>query len=81
MNCDSNTEKSIGYCYNLALKSPEERNLLQLDLRAAGMARKLKTGEITKRHVEIALYDEPDATRERLRERINHYRGITPEGK
>ena len=76
MNCDVSAEKSIGYCYNIALKSPEERAKIQLDLKASGAVRKLRTGEITRRHIEVMLYDEPELTREYLRERLNHYRGM-----
>ena len=77
MNCDVNAEKSICYCYNIAHKSPEERAKIQMDFQAAGMVHKLKTGEITRRHIEVALYDAPEDEREYLRERLNHYRGIT----
>ena len=76
MNCDVTTEKSSGYCYNLALKSVDERARIQLDLKAAGMVHKLKTGEITRRHIEVALYDTPETEREYLRERLNHYRAM-----
>ena len=76
MNCDASAEKSNGYCYNIALKSDAERARIQLDLRAAGMVHKLKTGEITRRHIEVMLHDEPEATRDRLRERLNYYRGL-----
>ena len=76
MNCDVNTEKSNGYCYNLALKPDAERARIQLDLKAAGMVHKLKTGEITRRHIEVELYDTKEADREYLRERLNHYRTI-----
>lgn len=76
MNCDASAEKSNGYCYNIALKSDAERARIQLDLKASGMVHKLKTGEITRRHIEIALYDAPEAEREYLRERLNHYISI-----
>ena len=76
MNCDVNAEKSNGYCYNLALKPDAERARIQLDLKAAGMVHKLKTGEITRRHIEVELYDTKEADREYLRERLNHYRTI-----
>ena len=76
MNCDVNAEKSNCYCYNLALKSDAERARIQLDLKAAGMVHKLKTGEITRRHIEVELYDTKEADREYLRERLNHYRTI-----
>lgn len=76
MNCDTSAEKSIGYCYNIALKSDAERARIQLDLKAAGMVHKLKTGEITRRHIEVELYDTKEADREYLRERLNHYRTI-----
>ena len=76
MNCDASAEKSNGYCYNLAQKSTEERARIQLDLRASGIVRKLRTGEATRRHIEIMLYDEPEATRELLRDRLNHYRAM-----
>ena len=76
MNCDANAEKSNGYCYNIALKSHEERAKIQLDLKASGAVRKLRTGEITRRHIEVMLYDEPEGSREYLRDRLNHYRAI-----
>ena len=76
MNCDVSDEKSNGYCYNLALKSVDDRARIQLDLKAAGMVHKLKTGEITRRHIEVMLCDEPEATRDHLRERLNYYRGL-----
>lgn len=76
MNCDVNAEKSIGYCYNIAQKSPEERAKIQMDFQAAGMVHKLKTGEITRRHIEVALYDAPEMEREYLRERLNYYMSI-----
>ena len=76
MNCDTSAEKSIGYCYNIALKSDAERARIQLDLKASGMVHKLKTGEITRRHIEVMLGDEPEATRDHLRERLNYYRGL-----
>ena len=76
MNRDVNAEKSIGYCYNIAQKSPEERAKIQMDFQAAGMDRKLRTGEITRRHIEVALYDTPETEREYLRERLNHYMSI-----
>lgn len=76
MNCDVTTEKSNGYCYNIAQKSPEERVKIQMDFQAAGMVHKLKTGEITRRHIEVALYDTPETEREYLRERLNHYMSI-----
>ena len=76
MNCNVSAEKSNGYCYNLALKSVDERARIQLDLKAAGMVHKLKTGEITRRHIEVALYDTPETEREYLRERLNHYRAM-----
>lgn len=76
MNCDVSAEKSKGYCYNLALKPDAERARIQLDLKAAGMVHKLKTGEITRRHIEVELYDTKEADREYLRERLNHYRTI-----
>ena len=76
MNCDASAEKSNGYCYNLALKSVDERARIQLDFKAAGMVHKLKTGEITRRHIEVALYDTPETEREYLRERLNHYRAM-----
>ena len=76
MNCDTSAEKSIGYCYNIALKSDAERARIQLDLKAAGMVHKLKTGEITRRHIEIELHDTKEIDREYLRERLNHYRTI-----
>ena len=76
MNCDVNTEKSNGYCYNLALKTDAERARIQLDLKAAGMVHKLKTGEITRRHIEIELHDTKEPDREYLRERLNHYREV-----
>lgn len=76
MNCDASAEKSNGYCYNIAQKSPEERAKIQMDFQAAGMVHKLKKGEITRRHIEIALYDAPEAEREYLRERLNHYISI-----
>ena len=76
MNCDVSAEKSNGYCYNIALKSVDERARIQLDLKAAGMVHKLKTGEITRRHIEVALYDTPETEREYLRERLNHYMSI-----
>ena len=76
MNCDVNTEKSNGYCYNLALKPDAERARIQLDLKAAGMVHKLKTGAITRRHIDVELYDATDEDREYLRERLNHYRTI-----
>lgn len=81
MNCDVTTEKSNGYCYNIARKSAEERARIWLDLRAASLVRQLLTKVITRRHVEVALYDEPDATREYLRDRINHYMSATRETK
>ena len=62
--------------YNIALKSPEERAKIQMDFQAAGMVRKLRTGEITRRHIEVALYDTPETEREYLRERLNHYMSI-----
>ena len=80
MNCDVSAEKSNGYCYNLALKSVDERARIQLDLKAAGMVHKLKTGEITRRHIEVALYDTPETEREYLRDRLNHYRAQHPPG-
>lgn len=67
--------------YNIALKSPEERTRIQLDLRAASAARQLRTGAITRRHIEVMLYDEPEPTREYLRERLNHYRNIEMRGR
>ena len=76
MNCDASAEKSNGYCYNIALKPVDERARIQLDLKAAGMVHKLKTGEITRRHIEVELYDTKEADREYLRERLNHYRTI-----
>ena len=76
MNCDVNAEKSNGYCYNLALKPDAERARIQLDLKAAGMVHKLKTGAITRRHIEVELYDTKEADREYLRDRLNHYRTI-----
>ena len=76
MNCDSSSEKSNSYCYNLALKSADERAKIQLDLKAAGMVHKLKTGEITRRHIEIELSDAKETDREYLRERLNHYREV-----
>lgn len=76
MNCDTSAEKSNGYCYNIALKSVDERARIQLDLKAAGMVHKLKTGEITRRHIEVALHDAPETEREYLRERLNHYMSI-----
>ena len=76
MNCDASAEKSNGYCYNIALKPDAERARIQLDLKAAGMVHKLKTGEITRRHIEVELYDTKEADREYLRERLNHYRTI-----
>ena len=79
MNCDASAEKSIGYCYNIALKSDAERARIQLDLRAAGMVHKLKTGEITRRHIEIALHDVSESKREQLRARLNHYMRMTKE--
>ena len=77
MNCDVSAEKSNGYCYNIALKSVDERARIQLDLKAAGMVHKLKTGEITRRHIEIELHDAKELDREYLRERLNYYRTIT----
>lgn len=77
MNCDASAEKSNGYCYNIALKPDAERARIQLDLKAAGMVHKLKTGEITRRHIEVELYDTKEADREYLRERLNYYRTIT----
>ena len=62
--------------YNIALKSPEERHKIQLDLRASLAMRQLRTGAITRRHIEVMLYDEPEPTREYLRERLNHYRSM-----
>lgn len=79
MNCDTSAEKSIGYCYNIALKSDAERARIQLDLKASGMVHKLKTGEITRRHIEIELHDAGESKREQLRERLNHYMRITRE--
>ena len=76
MNCDVNAEKSNGCCYNIARKSHEERAKIKIDLQAAGMVHKLKTGEITRRHIEVALYDTPETEREYLRERLNHYMSI-----
>ena len=76
MNCDVSAEKSNGYCYNLALKPVDERARIQLDLKAAGMVHKLKTGEITRRHIEIELHDAKELDREYLRERLNYYRTI-----
>lgn len=76
MNCDANAEKSNGYCYNIAHKSPEERAKIQMDFQAAGMVHKLKIGEITRRHIEVALHDAPETEREYLRERLNHYMSI-----
>ena len=76
MNCNVSAEKSNGYCYNLALKSVDERARIQLDLKAASMVHKLKTGEITRRHIEIELHDTKEIDREYLRERLNHYRTI-----
>lgn len=76
MNCDTSAEKSIGYCYNIALKSDAERARIQLDLKAAGMVHKLKTGEIMRRHIEIELHDAKELDREYLRERLNYYRGL-----
>ena len=76
MNCDASAEKSNGYCYNIALKPDAERARIQLDLKASGMVHKLKTGEITRRHIEVELYDTKEADREYLRERLNHYRTI-----
>ena len=76
MNCDVNAEKSNGYCYNLAIKSVDERARIQLDLKAAGMVHNLKTGEITRRHIEIELHDTKEIDREYLRERLNHYRSM-----
>lgn len=81
MNCDVTTEKSNGYCYNIALKSDAERARIQLDLKASGMVHKLKTGEITRRHIEVALYDTPETEREYLRERLNHYMSAARETK
>ena len=79
MNCDTSAEKSIGYCYNIALKSDAERARIQLDLKASGMVHKLKTGEITRRHIEIALHDSSESEREKLRARLNHYMRMTKE--
>lgn len=76
MNCDASAEKSNCYCYNLALKPDAERARIQLDLKAAGMVHKLKTGAITRRHIEVMLYDATDEDREYLRERLNYYRTI-----
>lgn len=76
MNCDASAEKSNGYCYNIALKSAEDRASIQRDLVASGMVHKLKTGEITRRHIEVALHDAPETEREYLRERLNHYMSI-----
>ena len=67
--------------YNIASKSHEDRAKIQLDLKASGAVRKLRTGEITRRHIEIMLYDEPEPTREYLRERLNHYRNIEMRGR
>ena len=76
MNCDVIAEKSIGCCYNIALKSAEDRASIQRDLVASGMVHKLKKGEITRRHIEVALHDAPETEREYLRERLNHYMSI-----
>ena len=74
MNCDTSAEKSIGYCYNIALKSDAERARIQLDLRASQAVHQLRKKEITRRHIEVMLYDEPEVTRDYLRERMNYYR-------
>ena len=76
MNCDVNAEKSNGYCYNLALKSVAERARIQLDLRASQAVHRLRKNEITRRHIEVMLCDEPEATRDYLRDRLNYYRGL-----
>ena len=74
MNYDVTTEKSNGYCYNIALKSDAERARIQLALRASQAVHQLRKKEITRRHIEVMLYDEPEATRDYLRERMNYYR-------
>ena len=76
MNCDTSAEKSIGYCYNIAQKSDAEQLAIQLDLRASQAVHQLRKNEITRRHIEVMLYDEPEATRDYLRERLNYYRGL-----
>ena len=62
--------------YNIATKSHEERAKIQVDLRASRAVWQLRTGAITRRHIEVMLYDEPELTREYLRDRLNYYRAI-----
>ena len=81
MDCDVTTEKSNGYCYNIARKSPEERASINRDLVAAGVVHKLKKGEITRRHIEIMIYDTPEPERELLKARLNHYMSAARETK
>ncbi len=81
MNCDVSAEKSIGYCYNIALKSPEERAGINRDLVASGVVHKFKKGELTRRHIEVMTYDTPEPERELFKARINHYMAVTMEAK
>ena len=81
MNCDVIAEKSSSCCYNIALKSAEDRASIQRDLVASGMVHKLKKGEITRRHIEVMIYDTPEPERELLKARLNHYMGVARETK
>ena len=77
MNCDANAEKSNGYCYNIARKSPEERASINRDLVTSGVVHKFKKGELTRRHIEVMIYDTPEPEREQFKARINHYMTVT----
>lgn len=81
MNCDASAEKSNGYCYNIALKSPEERAGINRDLVASGVVHKFKKGELTRRHIEIMIYDTPEPEREQFKARLNHYMSAARETK
>lgn len=82
MNCDANAEKSNGYCYNIARKSPEERASINRDLVTSGVVHKFKKGELTRRHIEVMIYDTPEPERELFKARINHYMKVSrTEGK
>jgi hypothetical protein len=68
-------------CYNIALKSPEERASINRDLVTSGVVHKFKKGELTRRHIEVMIYDTPEPERELFKARINHYMTVTRETK
>lgn len=59
---------------NLASQPARERAEIELDKQAALAIYQLRKGQITRRHIEVMLYDMPEQDAGYFKDRLNHHR-------